>query len=99
MRFQGAGGADTAGPAPLEQGVEFMAKHMTTECEEIRGLLAVYPDFEMDLDRIGRHFAQCRACRNVRREHLRVKRMLREAVNRENIPQVSIDRIRSRIRG
>lgn len=75
-----------------------MTKHLPMECEEIRDLLAVYPDLEMDLDKIGRHFTWCRACRDVRRENLRVRRLLREVVNRENIPQISIDRIRDRIR-
>lgn len=75
-----------------------MAEKLKIDCEEVRSLMGMYFDFDSNVREIIRHFESCTECQKVWRENLRVKEMLKQVVEKENIPQSSIDWIRNRIR-
>lgn len=71
---------------------------MKIDCEEVSNLMGMYLDIDSNLREMGIHIQNCPECKMVWSENLRVKEMLKQAVEKESIPQSSIDWIKEKIR-
>jgi anti-sigma factor (TIGR02949 family) len=71
------------------------------QCENVKTNLDAYVSCEMNARtslEIEGHLAECRTCAGLFETHLRMRRVLRQAVKKDSVPSGLSNRIREQIR-
>ena len=76
-----------------------MVKNINDNCESVRILMDVYLDSKLESFEIASHLKKCANCREIWTNNLRLKKIVKRAVEKDFAPQSLIDSIKMHIRG
>ena len=76
-----------------------MVKNINDNCETVRILMDVYLNSKLESFEIASHLKKCANCNEIWTNNLRLKKIVKRAVEKDFAPQFLIDSIKMQIRG
>ena len=75
-----------------------MVKNINDNCETVRILMDVYLNSKLESFEIASHLKKCAKCQEIWTENLRLKKIVKRAVEKISAPQSLISSIKMQIR-